>query len=82
MSIPPKIQNAYAVVGKQLLGIILASAISTFVATKTLDIRVTQLEKQSVELRGDIKDIASSTKQMAINIATLTEAVKKEYDRK
>jgi hypothetical protein len=82
MALSPKIRNVYSHLGQQLLGIILASAISTYVATKTLDIRVSQLEKQSTELRGDIKDIASSTRQMSIDIATLTEAIKKEYDRK
>lgn len=82
MATPSKLHTVYAYLGQQILGIILASAISTFVATKTLDIRVTQLESQAKEVRQELKEIANSTRQMSIDIARLAEVAKREYERK
>ena len=59
----------------------LASAVSTFVATKVLDVRVSALEAQAQEARGDLKQIAQNLNSMAVSVAELSAVVKTEIQK-
>jgi dynactin complex subunit len=74
-------KGAYTAVKDQVIGIVLASAVSTFVATKVLDVRVSALEVQAKEARGDLKQIAENLNKMAVSVAELSAIMKTEIQK-
>lgn len=71
-------RSVYSYLGQHVLSIVVASLLSTYVATKVLDQRVSALEAQTRDLRGDLKDIAESVNKMAVSFGELSQVVKDE----
>lgn len=68
----------YAWLGQQVLAIVIASCLSTYVSTKVLDTRVTALESQAKDVQENLKEIATSVNKMAVSFAELSQFVKDE----